>query len=231
MPFPLNRNVAAEEKRTFTWRDTSIRTRAGASNGGVDPSYYLLTLGLPVPTAPNKFYPPNEAQTAGLPLLLEFRTFRDDSALGINGFDINLAANSSSKPYFRAFTSGGVRQNGQPKYVDPDTETQANGGFNPGTPVPGGVTYGLDNSVYLGSLDLVVRVSRVHSVWSRSVIAGEGNFGGRTLPAADRGAARGGPTARDLDRDRLPRRDDDRIQQPGPDARRRHRAGQRPRAR
>jgi hypothetical protein len=180
MPFPLNRGVAPEEARTFTWRDTAVRTRSGASNGGVDPSYYLLALGLPVPTAPNKFYPPNEAQTAGLPLLLEFRTFRDDSALGINGFDINLAANSSSKPYFRAFTTGGVRQNGQPKYVDPDTETQANGGFNPSTNPPGGVTYGLDNAVYLGSLDLVVRISRVHSVWFRSVIVGETSFGGRT---------------------------------------------------
>jgi len=180
MPFPLNRNVAPEELRTFTWRDTSIRTRAGNMNGGVDPSYYLLTLGLPVPTAANKFYPPNEAQTAGLPLLLEFRTFRDDSALGINGFDINLAANSSSKPYFRAFTTGGVRQNGQPKYVDPDTETSANGGFNPGSSTPGAVTFGLDNSVYLGALDLVIRISRAHSVWSRSVISGESGFGGRT---------------------------------------------------
>jgi hypothetical protein len=180
MPFPLNRSVAPEEKRTFTWRDTSIRTRSGASNGGVDPSYYLLTLGLPVPTAPNKFYPPNEAQTAGLPLLLEFRTYRDDSALGINGFDVNLAANSSSKPYFRAFTTGGIRQNGQPKYIDPDTETLANGGLNPSTTPPGGLTWGLDNVVYLGAVDLVVRVSRVHSVWFRSVITGEMGFGGRT---------------------------------------------------
>ena len=45
------RELAPENQRTFTWRDTSIRTRAGASNGGVDPSYYLLALGLPVPTA------------------------------------------------------------------------------------------------------------------------------------------------------------------------------------
>ena len=180
MPFPLNRTVPPEEQRTFTWRDTSIRTRSGNSNGGVDPTYYLLALGLPVPTMPNKFYPMNEAQSAGLPLLMEFRTFRDDSALGINGFDINLAANSSSKPYFRAFTTGGIRQNGQPKYVDPDTETLANGGFNPSTNPPGGVTFGLDNSIYLGSLDLVTRVSRVHSIWFRSVITGETGFGGRT---------------------------------------------------
>ncbi len=180
MPFPLNRGLPPEERRTFTWRDSRIRSRAGAQNGGVDPTYYLIALGLTPPTAPNKFYPPNEAQTAGLPLLLEFRTYRDDSALGINGFDINLAANSSSKPYFRAFTTGGVRQNGQPKYVDPDTETLANGGFNPGSTIPGAVTFGLDNSVYLGALDLVVRISHVHSVWFRSAIVGEPAFGGRS---------------------------------------------------
>ncbi|MEZ6014127.1 MAG: Ig-like domain-containing protein [Planctomycetota bacterium] len=179
VPFPLNRSVPVEERRTYTWRDTSIRTRSGLQNGGVDPSYYLTALGLPVPTAPNKFYPPGEVQTAGLPLLLEFRTYRDDSALGINGFDINLAANSSSKPYFRAFSTGGIRQNGQPKFVDPDNETQANGGFNPGSTVPGAVTYGLDNSVYLGALDLVVRISRAHSVWFRSAIVGEPAFIGR----------------------------------------------------
>lgn len=180
IPYPLNQGVAAQDRRTYTWRDTSIRSRAGASNGGVDPAAYLQALGLAVPTPPNKYYPPNQVQTVGLPLLMEFRTYRDDSALGINGFDINLAANSSSRPYFRAFTTGGIRQNGQPKYVDPDTETQANGGFNPGSPVPGAVTYGLDNTVYLGSLDLVVRVSRAHSVWFRSRIVGEPAFGGRT---------------------------------------------------
>jgi len=185
MPFPLNVGTAPEAVRTFTWRDTAIRTRTGGlGNGGVDPSYYLVALGIVPPPPAQKFYPPNEVQTIGLPLLLEFRTFRDDSAVGVNGFDINLAANSSSKPYFRAFSTGGIRQNGQPQYINPDSVVNASGGFNPGSANPGAVTYGLDNSVYLGSLDLVVRVSRAHSVWFRSVIAGETTFSGRNyLPA------------------------------------------------
>ena len=179
MPYPLNRGVAMADRRTFLWRDTSIRGRSGRQGGGVDPDPFRAALGLPPLLPSNKYYPPNEVQTDGLPLLMEFRTYRDDNAVGLNGFDLNLAANSSSTPYFRAFSTGGVGQNGQSNYIDPDTEVRANGGFNPQSANPGQVTYGLDNSIYIGSMDLVVRVSRSHSIWFRASILGETTFGGR----------------------------------------------------
>ena len=48
----------------------------------------------------------------------------------------------------------------------PDLTSVATGGYNPGsTPIAGQSTYGLDNTFYIGALDLVVRVSRSYSVW------------------------------------------------------------------
>ncbi len=161
-PFPLNR-VANEPTRTFTWRDTAKRGRAGPSSFGVEPLAYTEALGLPEPLQP--YYRNSEVQTIGLPLLLDIATFPDSAASGFNGWVLNLAVNSSSRPFFRAFSAGGVDVQGNDVFVDPDAETVANGGYSPGSNPPGQQTFGRDNSILLGAADFVVRKSIAHTVW------------------------------------------------------------------
>ncbi|MEM9382669.1 MAG: Ig-like domain-containing protein, partial [Planctomycetota bacterium] len=174
IPFPLNRNIPADEFVYYTWRDTSIRERTGQQTSGVDPESYLLALGIGLPAQP--YYRPNEIQTIGLPLLMEFRTFPDENAVGLNGWVLNLAVNSSSRPYFRAFSTGGVNQGGANVFIDPETQASANGGFSPGTTPPGGITFGRDNTLHTGAIDYVTRISQVHSLWFESPIEGEAAF-------------------------------------------------------
>ena len=101
----------------------------------------------------------------------------DDEALGLNAFDISLGVNTSARPNFRAFSTGGQDQANNTIRIDPDLELEANGGFNPNSNPPGASTYGLDNSVYMGSMDLVTRVSRVYSLWFEATgISGEPEF-------------------------------------------------------
>ena len=161
-PFPLNR-VAGAPTRTFTWRDSSIRSRTGIGNGGVEPFALFDALGIPAPQQP--FYRFGEIQTIGLPLLLDISTFPDPLAAGLNGWVLNLAVNSSSRPYFRAFSAGGVNAQGSAVLVDPDAETMANGGFSPGSNPPGLPVFGRDNSVLLGAADFVIRKSLAHTLW------------------------------------------------------------------
>ena len=174
MPYPWNRNSAPEDWTTYTWRDTTLRKRAGPKCGGVDPQQLWKALGL---TDPGCFYyKQGSVRSIGLALLTEFRCFPDQGAAGINGLDISLAANSSSKPYFRAFSTGGYNQSGNPVTIDPDTESKANGGFNPGSKPPGKPTYGLDNAFYIGAADFVVRVSHSYSVWFPATNPKDGTF-------------------------------------------------------
>tara|TARA_R110002096_G_scaffold151998_3_gene314834 strand:+ start:2365 stop:5691 length:3327 start_codon:yes stop_codon:yes gene_type:complete len=164
MPWPLNRTVPDSEKIYYTWRDTSIRTRAGYSGSGIPADQYFVANNLNQPT--NDYFPPGQVQSVGLPLLMEFRCYPDDGASGINAFRVSLATLNSSRPYFRAFATGGTNTVGGTVVVDPDTQVSAAGGFNPlSLPAPGQSTYGRDNTVYTGALDLVVRVSRAVSVW------------------------------------------------------------------
>lgn len=164
MPYPLNRDVAPEDRQYYTWRDTSLPDRAGANSNGVPPRQQLVALGLDALSTP--LYRSNRIATIGLPLLMEFRCYPDDAASGQNGFNVNLAVNTSSRPYFRAFSTGGINSSGNTVIVDPDLENGANGGFNPvSQPTTGAATFGRDNTVYLGALDIVVRVSRSVSVW------------------------------------------------------------------
>jgi hypothetical protein len=120
----------------------------------------MLSLGLDPEV---DIYRANDIRTMGLPLLVEFRCYPDGAATGLNGFDINLAANSSSKPYMRAFSTGGINSSGTPRSINPDAANSASGGFNPNA--NGQATPGVDNSFYLGALDIVIRVSRSYSVW------------------------------------------------------------------
>lgn len=175
IPFPMNEGIDLEDYTYYTWRDTSIRDRAAISNGGVEPQAYLLALGIDAPLVP--FYRPGQVQTVGLPLLMEFRTYPDPEAIGLNAWVLALAVNSSSRPYFRAFSTGGVNQSGTTVFIDPDSQSIANGGFNPGSlPNPGAPTFGRDNSVHLGGLDYVTRISQVHSLWYESIIPSEPSF-------------------------------------------------------
>ena len=161
MPYPLNRGVPMDEYVHYTWRDNEILLRGGPLGNGAEIGQYYALLGQP-PEPP--IYPKSQVQTCGLPLLMEFRCYPDDEAVGLNAFDVSLAINSSAAPYFRAFSTGGQGQQGT-QVVDPDTESSANGGFNPNSEPPGEATHGVDPVVYLGAADFVVRISRSYSIW------------------------------------------------------------------
>lgn len=175
MPYPLNRDAAPADRIHYTWRDSSVLTRGGNSSNGVPPRQEYQVLNLTPPGIP--FYPAGQVATIGLPLLFEVRCFPDDGATGANPFDIVLAANSSSRPYFRAFSTGGTNNQGNPITRNPDTEIFANGGFNPGA--NGAGTYGRDNTFYIGAVDFVIRISRTVSIWfpATDPNAGGGTFG------------------------------------------------------
>lgn len=191
MPFPLNRGVPFADRRYFTWRDTRVRARAvNLANGGTEPYQWFLARGLALPPplgtlfGYRSYYRSTDgAQTAGLPLLMEFRVFPDSTAVGQNGWDISIAINSSRNPFFRAFSTGGIDVNGAVNTVDPTSAPTATGGYDPNsTPLAGARTPGLDPVVHLGAIDFVTRVSHAHSVWFEATIQGEsGGFGGRTF--------------------------------------------------
>lgn len=164
IPWPLNRGVPIEQFNYYTWRDTRILGAAGFSTSGVPLTIEVFVLGLP-PGSTGSLYPSGSIRTVGLPLLMEFRCYPDSTAQGLNPFEIALAANSSARPNFRAFSTGGFDTNNQPVVRDPDLQTEALGGFNPGSNPPGVPTQGLDNTFYHGQAELLTRVSTVHSVW------------------------------------------------------------------
>jgi hypothetical protein len=108
----------------------------------------------------------NQVPSLALPLLMEFRTYPAEEGIGLNAFDISLAINTSRLPAFRVFSTGGLDVTGTVKTKDPDLETAPSGGFNPSsTPTPGAKTPPDDNSFYIGQMDLITRISRLHSVW------------------------------------------------------------------
>ncbi len=158
MPYPMNRGVAAEERKYFTWRDTALLATGGANGNGAPFDQEQLVMGL----SGQKDYTAGQVASIGLPLLTEFRCYPSSNALGLNAFDISLAVNSSARPNFRAFSSGGFNWAGVPIMKNPDTENVATGGFNP---MNGQATPGLDNSFHIGAMDLVTRISRVHTIW------------------------------------------------------------------
>ena len=105
--------------------------------------------------------------------MMEFRCYPDDEAAGINAFDISLATASSARPNWRAFSTGGYNQSGNPVFRDPDNDPVALGGFNPNSiPTPGAPTLNSDNSLYIGQLDVVTRISRMYSHWFDTTITG-----------------------------------------------------------
>ena len=116
------------------------------------------------PGDPNPFYLVEEVRTAALPLLIEFRCYPTGNATASNVFNHQLA-HTSTLPGFRAYSAGGRDQTGALNIVDPDSETLANGGYDPTSMPAGAPLPGVDNAVYYGALDLVIRVSRAHSIF------------------------------------------------------------------
>lgn len=168
--YPWNQDVSPDEWQTYTWRDTDERKRSGKGGSGAPLVQEFIANGQqPPPSIGPAIYVAKQVRAEAMPFLMEFRCYPDSGAIGLNAFDISLASNSSSRPYFRAFSTGGINEEGNFETVQPDSETHANGGFNPGSNPPGAPTHGLDNSYYIGAADFVTRVSRVHSVWFRAL--------------------------------------------------------------
>jgi hypothetical protein len=170
MPWPMNRNVPASFKRYYTWRDTALTIRAGGP-GGPGAELEIVAGPNPAPPAPpvnGVPFPPNQVATIGLPLLMEFRCYPDQGASGLNFFDVSLAFVGNPPtlfPFFRTHSTGGVDTSLQTVAKDPDLELVADGGFNPAGTPPGITTPPSDQTFFLGQLDLVVRISRVHTIW------------------------------------------------------------------
>ena len=160
MPYPLNRGLSKDQFIRYTWRDTGILAVGAPFGSGVDTAIYGFANGV----TPVKRYLAGKVPTLGLPLLMEFRCYADDTALGLNGFKVNLALNASTRPAFRAFSTGGVLAGGGLAKIDPDNEPNARGGYTAGG-VPTGLGSEIDPSFYIGQVDFVVRVNRVHTIW------------------------------------------------------------------
>ena len=147
---------------------------------------------------------PPGVPTTGLPILLEYRCYpSEESSVNLFDFgDILPAAGALlTTPSTRAHSTGGVDLGGNLVIRDPDLESTPQGGFvgnyqpppagtgvppNPevaaGTP-PGTPTPARDNLHLIGQMDVVLRVSRVHTV----VIDSEnlpGEFIGTALPGS-----------------------------------------------
>jgi hypothetical protein len=163
LPFPLNRGTA--DPITFLWRDTAALAK-GAPNGTGIPLDIEAGPPLQLEDAQGYVAPANQVPTFGLPLLMEFRTYPSERGIGLNAFDISLAINSSPLPSFRSFSTGGFNTSGVAVTVNPDQETTPAGGFDPNSSPPGRPTPRADdNAFYVGQLDVVTRIARMHTVW------------------------------------------------------------------
>jgi len=171
MPFPMNRNgEQVSEFDYYTWRDTAILNRGGSKGFGAD--LKALTQVGECNTNIATAYGAGNVRSLGLPLLMDFKCFQDFNALGQNGLATVFALPTERFPVFRVFSSGSPTSlAGGPVAVNADT-TLAVGGISP---VSGKKTNANDNTVMLGQLDLVIRVSRMHTIWFDALaIAGAG---------------------------------------------------------
>jgi hypothetical protein len=163
MPWPMNREGG--ELVSFTWRDTAVLARGGDYGAGV-PLDSEVGFPLNLENSIGSFAGPGEVPTVGLPLLMEFRCFPSETGIGLNPLAINLATGFSATPNHRAYSTGGFNAQGQRVNKNPDFEPFPSGGFNPNARPPGRPTARTaDNALYLGQLDYVIRVSRVHTIW------------------------------------------------------------------
>jgi hypothetical protein len=170
MPYPLNQGMPVSQYQYYTWRDTALLARGAVNGPGAELRIVctiIYGLGAGCFGCPyTAFNSTNPAPSIALPLLMEFRCFPDSGALGLNALDVNFAVNSSAKPNFRAFSTGGTNMSGQQVQINPDLESIAHGGYNPTSAPPGQQNNpAADNTLYLGEMDLVLRISRMHSIW------------------------------------------------------------------
>jgi hypothetical protein len=167
IPFPLNRGLGTDV--TYTWRDTSILT-LGADGDSTQPGYPLdAERGTPNLPNPGSIATDREVPSYGLPLLIEIKCFPSDRGLGLNRFDVNFGTQTglpAAIPGFRAYSAGG-RSGGVDQVILPDSQAVPVGNIN-----PGGNLASSDAIFYLGQIDTVIRVSRVHSVWLDSGLPG-----------------------------------------------------------
>jgi|FLOH01.1.fsa_nt_gi hypothetical protein len=167
MPYPMNRNLPVSEFAYFTWRDTSVQAVGGVSSFGV-PAAIEAVVGLTSTADTGTVAGQGNVPTIGLPLLMEFKCYPSDTGIGLNSLDCAIAINSSSKPTFRIFSTGGYDPGGNPIIKNPDTQPGPSGGYNQsstsGLPI-GAPTPKQDNVFYFGQLDLVIRVSRSYTRW------------------------------------------------------------------
>lgn len=166
IPFPMN--TPGLPYQSFTWRDTSVLALGGRDSAGVplqievEPPLMLYGATGVV----GSYAGPDKVPASALPLLFEIRCYPTSTGIGLNAFDVSFAINTSAAPNFRAFSTGGVNTAGTTIIRDPDLERFPRGGFNPRSVPPGKTTFRTgDNTFYHGQLDLVIRVSRVHTVW------------------------------------------------------------------
>ncbi len=167
LPYPLNRGPGPI--LSYTWRDTAVLAKGGPNGDGIP---MCIEVGTPLFLEPIRgaVAPSGQVPSFGLPLLMEYRCYPSDSGVGLNSLDVSLAVNSSAQPNFRAYSTGGINRLGNPVRKDPDLELVPSGGFNPNSNPPGRRTqFDADNTFYIGQLDYVPRVSRVHTMWFDSL--------------------------------------------------------------
>ena len=162
MPYPMNQDPDVDEHFYYTWRDTQILARGGPEGTGAD-LHVLVTANLINSDSVGIPFARELVPSIGLPLLMEYSCYPSNSGVGLNSFDVSLAINSSGQPNFRLFATGGVDSTDTAISKDPDTTEKANGGFNPNN--GGNKTKGFDVVFYHGSMDVVIRVSRVLTIW------------------------------------------------------------------
>jgi hypothetical protein len=182
LPYPMNR--LTEQHTTYTWRDTAVLAVGGPQGVGIPLD---IESGQPLFLENDHGYVARSGQvpSLGLPLLMEIRCYPSDTGIGLNSFDVNLAVNSSALPAFRSYSSGGINTTGTPVFRNPDTELAPDGGFNPRSNPPGRRTARAnDNTFYIGQLDVVTRISRVHTVWLNTFLPSPDYVDPHVLPAA-----------------------------------------------
>ncbi|MBL8899481.1 MAG: Ig-like domain-containing protein [Planctomycetes bacterium] len=162
VPFPIFEDDFGQ-KVTYTWRDTTIESRAAPNGVGADPMILDQIFG---PNSRRNFAAANQVPTIGLPLLMDYRVYPDQGSQsrGLNGFQISLAGVTSNRPNFRVFSSGGFNTQNQRVSVDPNNNTPR-GGFDPTTTPPGRPTPADDPVIYWGQADFVIRISRGITRW------------------------------------------------------------------
>lgn len=153
------------EEDKLVWRDERLLVTGGGNGLNRIFSPFRATWGEAWEGA--RWQPVSEDGQVGsiaLPLLTDFLVFPDDplapkdnpwKATGFNGWQISLTVQSGPLPYWRAYSGGGLSGTTEKK-VDPSSEDNANGGWNPQT---GARTSWGDNSCYWACVDFLKRQS------------------------------------------------------------------------